>query len=43
MGVFNYSKASKRKAVKNKGIVFKDKKKKKEDKFGGNHQEFIKL
>ena len=42
MGVFNYSKASKRKAVKNKGIVFKDKKKK-EDKFGGNHQEFIKL
>ena len=43
MDIFNYSKASKRKAVKNKGIVFKNGKKKKEDKFGENHQEFIKL
>ena len=41
MDIFNYSKASKRKAIKNKGIVFKNKKK--EDKFRGNHQEFIKL
>lgn len=42
MDIFNYSKASKRKAIKNKGIVFKNEKKK-EDKFRGNHKEFIKL